>query len=30
LLNLTNENYQNVASRPMPGRNFKLYFTLNL
>lgn len=30
LLNLTNENYQNVISRPMPGRNFKLYLTLNL
>jgi iron complex outermembrane receptor protein len=30
LSNLTNENYQNVASRPMPGRNFKLYLTLNL
>ena len=30
VLNLTNENYQNVISRPMPGRNFKLYLTLNL
>ncbi|MBA4153245.1 TonB-dependent siderophore receptor [Flavobacterium sp.] len=30
VLNLTNENYQNVLSRPMPGRNFKLYLTLNL
>ncbi|HRZ31876.1 MAG TPA: TonB-dependent receptor [Flavobacterium sp.] len=30
VLNLTNERYQNVISRPMPGRNFKLYLTLNL
>lgn len=30
VLNLSNENYQNVISRPMPGRNFKLYLTLNL
>jgi vitamin B12 transporter len=30
VLNLTNENYQNVISRPMPGRNFKLYLILNL
>jgi vitamin B12 transporter len=30
VLNLSNENYQNVLSRPMPGRNFKLYLTLNI
>jgi vitamin B12 transporter len=30
VLNLTNQNYQNVLSRPMPGRNFKLYLTLNI
>lgn len=30
VVNLTNENYQSVLSRPMPGRNFKLYLTLNL
>ena len=30
VLNVTNEKYQNVISRPMPGRNFKLYLTLNL
>jgi|688.fasta_scaffold00047_22 vitamin B12 transporter len=30
VLNVTNEKYQNVISRPMPGRNFKLYLSLNL
>ncbi len=30
ILNVTNEKYQNVISRPMPGRNFKLYLTINL
>lgn len=29
VLNLLNENYQSVANRPMPGRNFNLYLTLN-
>jgi iron complex outermembrane receptor protein len=28
--NLTHENYQNVVARPMPGRNYQLYLTLNL
>ena len=27
--NIFNENYQNVISRPMPGRNFNLNFNLN-
>lgn len=30
VLNLENTNYQNVASRPMPGRHFQVYLTLNL
>jgi iron complex outermembrane receptor protein len=30
VLNVANEKYQNVISRPMPGRNFKLYLSLNL
>lgn len=28
--NLSNENYQNVVARPMPGRNFQLYLTFTL
>lgn len=30
VVNLENVNYQNVASRPMPGRHFNAYLTLNL
>ena len=27
VLNLTNEKYQSVENRPLPGRNFNLYLT---
>lgn len=30
VLNLENTDYQNVASRPMPGRHYHVYLTLNL
>jgi iron complex outermembrane receptor protein len=29
ILNLWNENYESVENRPLPGRNFNLYLTLN-
>lgn len=30
ILNVLNEEYENVAARPMPGRNYTMYLTLNL
>ena len=29
VLNVFNENYESLESRPMPGRNFNMYITLN-